>query len=253
MLQAGLGTDHTFVSPEAHLGEMDGADPRAILEWAVGTMGRLAVATSFQSSGLVILHLLKDIAADMPVLFLNTGFHFPETLAFRDEIVARWGLHLVELTGEHGNAAGQAARHGPELYRTNPNLCCHINKVEPLQRVLEDYDGWISGIRRDQSPFRAETPVVEAQMLPSGREVFKVHPLANWSRVQVGDYLATHDIPVHPLLEQGFASIGCFPCTRAVQPGEDERAGRWEGTSKTECGIHSFGKPGGPAQSEAEQ
>lgn len=247
-----LETD-AFVSPEAHLSNLEDADPGAILEWAVATMGRLAVATSFQSSGLVILHLLQEISPRMPVLFLNTGFHFAETLAFRDEVVARWGLDLVELRGAHGDPEGQARRFGPELYRRNPDLCCHVNKVEPLQRALEGYDGWISGIRRDQSPLRAHTPVIEAQMLPSGREVFKVHPLANWSKAQVQDYLEAHSIPVHPLLERGFGSIGCQPCTRAIQEGETERDGRWEGAMKTECGIHSFGKPGGPQQSEAEQ
>ena len=247
-----LETD-AFVSPEIHLSNLEDADPGVILEWAVGTMGKLAVATSFQSSGLVILHLLRAIAPAMPVLFLNTGFHFPETIAFRDEVVARWGLDLVDLRGVHEDPEGQARAHGPELYKTNPDLCCHINKVEPLQRALEGYDGWISGIRRDQSPLRAHTPVIEAQMLPSGREVFKVHPLANWSKAQVQAYLHEHSIPVHPLLERGFASIGCTPCTRAIAPGEDERAGRWDGVMKTECGIHSFGKPGGPSESEAEQ
>jgi phosphoadenosine phosphosulfate reductase len=197
--------------------------------------------------------MLQEIRNDLPVLFLNTGFHFPETLAFRDEIVERWGLNLVDIRGEHGSVEGQAKIHGPELYKRDPNLCCQINKVEPLQKALADYDGWISGLRRDQSPLRADTPVVEAQLLPSGDEVLKIHPLAHWTRAHVDEYIARHEIPTHPLLEKGFASIGCWPCTRAIKAGEDERAGRWDGSTKTECGIHLFGKTGGPKELEAEE
>lgn len=216
-------------------------------------MDRLAVATSFQSSGLVILHLLRDIRPDLPVLFLETGFHFPETLAFRDRIAAEWGLRVVDLRGEHGSVEEQDRRLGPELYRTDPDKCCAINKVEPLQRALEGFDAWISGVRRDQSPLRAETPLVEAQMLPSGREVMKIHPLARWTAAEVGSYVQEHGIPTHPLLERGYRSIGCWPCTRAVGNDEDERAGRWDGFAKTECGIHSFGRGRALSQTEADQ
>ena len=118
--------------------------------------------------------------------------------------------------------------------------------------MIDDYDDRISDIQRDQSPLRAGTPIIEAQMLPSGNEVMKIHPLASWTRDQVTTYLEVHDIPTHPLLEQGFASIGCFPCTRRVTAGEEERSGRWNGTAKTECGIHTFGKPNGPVRTEAE-
>lgn len=242
-----------FASPDEHYSELRTADPRAVLTWAAETIDRLAVATSFQSSGLVILHLLRGIRPDLPVLFLDTGFHFPETIAFKDEVARAWDLKLVELRGAHGDPAGQARLYGPELYRRDPDRCCYINKVEPLQRALEEYDGWISGLRRDQSPLRAETPVVEAQMLPSGNEVLKIHPLAHWSRAEVDAYIAEHGIPTHPLLERGFASIGCWPCTRAVGAGEHERAGRWDGLTKTECGIHTFGRRGGPVETEAEQ
>jgi phosphoadenosine phosphosulfate reductase len=244
---------HRFVSPDVHYSELEDADPRGILGWAAETIDRLAVATSFQSSGLVILHLMHEIRPDVPVLFLDTGFHFPETLAFRDDIAERWDLKIVDLRGEHETPERQTALYGPGLYRRDPERCCYINKVLPLQRALEEYDGWISGIRRDQSPLRAETPIVEAQMLPSGNEVLKIHPLAHWSKQQVDDYLLEHDIPTHPLLERGFASIGCWPCTRPVKPGESERAGRWDGFGKTECGIHSFGIPFGPRETEAEQ
>jgi phosphoadenosine phosphosulfate reductase len=242
-----------FASPDVHLSDLAEAAPQEILRWSFETIGNVAVATSFQSSGLVILHMTRALRLRPPVLFLDTGFHFPETLEFRRRIASEWDLDVVDVRGEHGSPEGQAALYGPELYRRDPEKCCFINKVAPLQAALEAYDGWISGIRRDQSPLRAETPTMEAQMLQSGKEVLKIHPLAHWSRDDVGGYVTEHSIPTHPLLEQGFRSIGCAPCTRAVQPGEDDRAGRWADLSKTECGIHLFGKAHGPAQSEAEQ
>lgn len=242
-----------FVSPEIHYSELETATPETILQWASNTIDRLAVATSFQSSGMVILHLMTRIRPDVPVLFLDTGFHFEETLEFRARVADMWNLKVVDLRGEHGSATRQAEIHGPELYRRNPDLCCAINKVEPLQRALEEFDGWVSGLRRDQSPLRANTPMVEAQLLPSGNEVLKIHPLAHWSKQDVEAYVAEHDIPTHPLLEKGYASIGCWPCTRAIGAKEDERAGRWDGLAKSECGIHSFGKPHGPKETEAEQ
>lgn len=242
-----------FVSPEEHYGDLETGDPQAILSWAAATIDRLAVATSFQSSGLVILHMMRTLRPGLPVLFLDTGFHFDDTLRFKEEITEMWGLNVVDLRGEHGSARRQAEIYGPALYQRDPDKCCAINKVEPLQRALQGFDGWISGLRRDQSPLRAETPIIEAQMLPSGDEVLKIHPLAHWSREDVGAYVAEHSIPTHPLLERGFRSIGCQPCTRAISDDEEERAGRWDGQSKTECGIHSFGKPDSPRQFEAEQ
>jgi phosphoadenosine phosphosulfate reductase len=245
--------DGRFVSPESHYADLERAHPRTVIEWSTKTIDRLAVATSFQSSGLVILHLLRDIRGDIPVLFLDTGFHFAETLAFRDQIAEMWDLKLVNLTGEHGSVERQASWYGPDLWQRDPDRCCTINKVRPLQTALEEYDGWISGLRRDQSPLRAGTPIVEAQMLPSGSEILKIHPLARWSRAQVDAYIERHGIPTHPLLERGFASIGCWPCTRAIRDGEEERDGRWDGLAKTECGIHALGRPAGSMETEAEQ
>lgn len=239
-----------FASPDIHYEELEEAHPHEILRWSATTIDRLALATSFQASGLVLLHMLRDIRGDVPVLFLNTGFHFAETLEFRDRIVEMWDLKLVELTGAHKTPVEQARLHGDELYRTDPDKCCFINKVLPLQEALEEYDGWVSGLRRDQSPLRAQTPMVEAQLLPSGNEVLKIHPLASWTRDDVMGYIAMHKIPTHPLQEKGFRSIGCWPCTRPVADEEDERAGRWEGFNKTECGIHTFGRS---HETEAEQ
>lgn len=242
-----------FVSPEVHYLDLERGHPETIIGWASETIERLAVATSFQSSGLVILDIIRRLRPQVPVLFLETGFHFPETLVFRTRITREWGLNLVDVRGDHGSAEGQARTYGDRLYERDPDKCCFINKVEPLQRALEDYDGWISGIRRDQSPLRADTPIVEAQMLPSGTEVLKIHPLANWTKADVARYVSEREIPTHPLLERGFASIGCAPCTRAIAAWEDERAGRWNGFDKTECGIHSFGREHGPRATEAEQ
>jgi phosphoadenosine phosphosulfate reductase len=220
----------------------DASDPREVLEWVAANVERLAIATSFQSSGLVILHLMQQIRPGVPVLFLNTGFHFRETLEFASEIVDLWGLNFVELRGEHGTPQRQAEIHGAGLYKMNPDLCCSINKVRPLQKALEDYDGWISGVRRDQSPQRAGVPLVGKQVLPSGEWVLNIHPLANWAKQDVDAYIDEHHIPTHPLLERGFTSIGCWPCTRPVAAEENDRAGRWAESDKTECGIHTFGE-----------
>lgn len=245
--------DHLFVDPTLDPSALQDASPETVLRWAAGSIDRLTIATSFQSSGLVILHQMRSIRPDVPVLFLDTGFHFEETLEFRTRIADMWDLKVVDLRGEHGTAEHQAEIYGPALYRRDPDTCCAINKVKPLQAALEEYDGWISGLRRDQSPLRADTPIIEAQLLPSGNEIMKIHPLARWNKSQVEAYTREHEIPSHPLLEKGYTSIGCWPCTRAIRTGEAERAGRWQGLGKTECGIHSFGRLHGPQQSEAEQ
>ena len=241
-----------FVTPDARYEALERAHPRDILSWATSTIDRLAIATSFGSSGLVLLHLLRSIEPNLPVLFLDTGFHFPETIEFKERVQEEWGLKVVELRGAHDSPEGQAQTYGPRLYSRDPDLCCSINKVAPLQEALEEYDGWISGIRREQSPLRVRTPIIEAQLLPSGNEILKIHPLAAWTRVDVDDYLVANEIQTHPLLERGYASIGCAPCTVAA-PADDERAGRWPGFSKTECGIHSFGTDTAARETEADQ
>ncbi|MGH2699816.1 MAG: phosphoadenylyl-sulfate reductase [Actinomycetota bacterium] len=239
-----------LVDPDA----LERSHPHHILDWAARAIDSLAIATSFQSSGLVMLHMLQSIRTDLPVLFLDTGFHFDETIAFKNRIVEMWDLTIVNLRGKHGSVRNQNLAYGFELYRRDPNECCFINKVEPLQRALNEYDGWISGLRRDQSEVRSRTPIVEDQELISGREVIKIHPLANWTKSDVNRYLADHHIPTHPLLELGFTSIGCAPCTSATGAGEsDERAGRWQGFDKTECGIHNIGTSARSRQNEAEQ
>lgn len=211
--------------------ELRGKSPERILAWALDTFpGRSALTVSFGGGGLVLAHMLSRIDKRVPVLFLDTGFHFPETLTFKDQFVARYGLNLVELR--------PATDPGP-LYQTDPDRCCHIRKVEPLERALVDFDSWISAVRSDQTQTRSAIDVLEYHLL-ADRPMVKVFPLAGWTRDQVNGYLREQAVPYHPLMDQGFTSIGCWPCTRATRPGEPERAGRWSGMGKTECGIHTF-------------
>jgi phosphoadenosine phosphosulfate reductase len=206
-------------------------DPESVLTWAVDAFrGKLALTVSFGGGGLVLAHLISRIDRSIPVFFLNTGFHFPETLEFRDRFVRRYGLNLVELTPETDP--------GP-LYQTDPYRCCWIRKVAPLEQALRGYDAWITALRRDQSDERSTIDQVEYQEF-GGRPIVKIFPLADWTRADVERYLGEHDVPHHPLQDQGYTSIGCWPCTRATAPGEPERAGRWSGTGRTECGLHTF-------------
>lgn len=215
--------------------DFEAAQPQDILAWAWERFGpKIAATSSFQSQSLPLLHMIARTAPQLPVFFLDTGFHFPETLAFRDRLMRDLGLNVVVLAPEIGHD-GFRRLHG-DLYRSNPDLCCFINKVEPLERAMEALDAWISGIRRDQTARRSDTPIVSRQ--PDGR--IKVCPLATWTRREVWQYISEHDLPRHPLLSQGYLSIGCAPCTRPVGANEDERSGRWAGQDKTECGLHTI-------------
>jgi phosphoadenosine phosphosulfate reductase len=207
------------------------AHPETIVKWTLEAFpGRAALTVSFGGGGVVLAHVLSRIDRSVPVLFLDTGFHFPETHAFKQRFAARYGLNLVELH--------PLSDPGP-LYRTDPDRCCWIRKVEPLQRALAGFDAWITGVRRDQSATRAGVEPLEYHEI-DGRPMLKVFPLAYWQREDVWRYIREHRIPSHPLLDQGYTSIGCWPCTRPTLPGESERAGRWSGTGKTECGLHTF-------------
>jgi len=200
--------------------------------------GRIALVSSFGADAAALLHMVSQIDKATPVIFVDTGQHFPETLAYRDEIVRRFGLNLVELEPIMPRPEF-AERYGLDLYARNPDLCCHINKVEPLRRYLPGVRAWINGRRRDQASTRQEIRVVEAYQ----EGLYTVNPLASWTSRDTFYYLERHGIPLHPLFEQGYASIGCAPCTRPVLPGEHERDGRWAGQSKTECGLHTFLDP----------
>ncbi|MGH7898804.1 MAG: phosphoadenylyl-sulfate reductase [Candidatus Binatia bacterium] len=219
--------------------KLEGAPPETILAWAAESFAPDVILTcSFQHDGVVLAHMLKAIAPSVPVVFLNTGFHFPETLAYRDEIVAKLGLALKEMPPSMPREEF-ARKHGLDLHRRDPDLCCRINKVEPLRAALEGVRCWINGRRRDQSAIRGGIPIVER--LAGG--IHKVNPLVAWAAADTYRYMQRHGIPEHPLFEKGYASIGCAPCTRPILAGEDERAGRWSGTGKTECGIHTLLEP----------
>ena len=212
----------------------ESAEPEDILRWTTDTYAPDGVLTcSFQHEGVVLAHMLQDVAPGTPIVFINTGYHFPETLQYRDLLVERFGLNLVEV-GPSMPRADFVRQHGDDLYRRDPDLCCEINKIEPLRRAITGVRAWINGRRRDQAVTRRALAIVEE--LPSG--LVKVNPLARWTSKDTYYYMKRHELPLHPLFDQGYTSIGCAPCTRPVLAGEDERAGRWAGTAKVECGIH---------------
>jgi phosphoadenosine phosphosulfate reductase len=186
------------------------------------------VTSSFQAEGVVLLHLLRQVASDVPVLFLDTVHHFPQTLAYRDDLVRRWGLNLVTL---------RAAQPAPGLWKQDTQACCDRHKVEPLFDALTSYDIWFTALRREQSPSRAALTHVEPFRLPGGHELRKVSPLAGWTTKDVWAYAKAHAIRLSPLYELGYTSIGCEPCTSLPIDPSNLRSGRWQG-QKLECGIH---------------
>jgi len=200
---------------------------------------KACITCSFQAEGMVVLDFARKIEPDIPVLFLETGYHFPETYAYRDRMAAEWRLNLVNLVADSSVAEQEAAHR--KLYQTAPDRCCHLRKVEPLLRGLHPYDTWFTGLRREQSPTRANLAAVEQHALPGGKTITKVSPLAFWSWKQVWNYLGERQIPVLPLYELGYSSIGCQPCTGLPLDPGDARSGRWAGR-KLECGIHTFGQ-----------
>ncbi len=215
---------------------LERSSPQDILHWAVDVYGKaLALSVSFGNpEGMVLLDMLSRITDKAQVFTLDTGFLFEETLRFREEAMKRYPLPLKVLTPGL-TVEEQVARYGLELYGCAPDLCCEIRKIEPQRRFLRDYGAWVTGIRRDQTSHRVDTPSV------SWDEYFgvaKIAPLTSWSAGQIEKYVQEHDVPLNPLLERGYRSIGCEPQTRPVGPGEDARAGRWPGTEKNECGIH---------------
>jgi phosphoadenosine phosphosulfate reductase len=218
----------------------EGEDPQEILRWALTEprLSEVAIASAFQAEGTVVIHMAIQVEPSVPILFLETGFHFAETLAFKQQLAERFGLNVVDLIGDH-TVESQERTFGPRLYERNPKLCCDLNKVIPFNRALRGLDGWITSLRRDSAWTRKNTPIVYQYECFPGKMLVKVNPVANWTRPEVWRYLKEHDIPHHPLYDLGFASIGCAPCTRVVFPGEDERAGRWSGIMKAECGIHA--------------
>jgi phosphoadenosine phosphosulfate reductase len=209
------------------------AEPEAILQAAVDALGdKVALVSSFGAESAVLLHMAAQIKKDLPILFLDTGMLFGQTLDYRQQLAAQLGLTDVrDLRPQFQDLAV----HDPaaDLWKSDTNACCHIRKVLPLERALDGFDGWITGRKRFQGGARLRLQVVE-----QGERHIKFNPLANWTKEQLDAYGTAHDLPQHPLVAFGYPSIGCWPCTAPVEDGEDIRAGRWAGSDKTECGIH---------------
>ncbi len=207
-------------------------DVKALLKWSYELLGeRLMMSTAFGKSGMVLIHMARELMPELPIYFLDTGFHFQETLDYADRIRREWGINIINYRPKLFGATFKAA-YGENLYQSNPDLCCHKNKVEPFEEILERYQGWITAIRRDQSSTRAQAEPLE--LLENGK--LKVQPLVLWPAERIDGYLEEHRIPLHPLMAQGYGSIGCAPCTK---PGKG-REGRWDGKKK-ECGLHFIG------------
>ncbi|MAV35310.1 MAG: phosphoadenylyl-sulfate reductase [Planctomycetaceae bacterium] len=217
--------------------EFETAPPQRILQWAVERFApRFSMATAFGPEGMCLLHWLGEIAPQTPVFNLETGYQFPETLALRETVQQRYGIE-VELKRPEHSVEEYEELHGGPLYQTDPGRCCYDRKLKLLEQAALGIDAWASAIRRDQSPDRARASIVGWDQR---FHLVKVNPLANWSKQQVWKLITDCEIPYNPLHDRGYTSIGCQPCTRAVFLGEDDRAGRWSGSAKVECGLHSL-------------
>ena len=216
----------------------DAASPEEILGQAVSLWGeRLAMVSSFGAESVALLHMVAQVDKDLPVLFLNTEMLFDETLAYQRDVAEHLGLTDVRVVQVEGVIARLADPDG-DLHERAPDDCCHLRKTQPLEAALQGFDAWITGRKRFQTDDRANMPVFEVEGART-----KVNPVAGWARGEAAKYAKAHGLPKHPLIAQGYKSIGCAPCTSPVADGEDERAGRWRGKEKTECGIH-FGPDG---------
>ncbi len=223
--------------------EFETRTPRDILQWAADNfMPRLAVSTAFGPEGLVIMDIaLRKVTPAIPIFTIDTGFLFKETVELIRKIEQEYGITIErlhpELTPEQ-----QAEQYGAELYRREPDKCCYMRKVLPLEKKLPALDAMITGLRRSQGEVRKGSKILQLQETPGGHRYVKINPLAAWSKEEVWWYIISHQLHYNPLHDQGYPSIGCWPdsCTRPVQSGDDERAGRWAGSDKKECGLHTF-------------
>jgi phosphoadenosine phosphosulfate reductase len=215
---------------------LEDKSPEEILRWAVQTYHpRLTMATAFGAEGCVLLAMLADIEPKVHIFNLDTGYQFAETLQLREEIRERYGIEVAYVRPEE-TVEQMERRFGGPIYGTTPDECCRLRKIEPLKRELVGYDAWISAIRRDQTPDRAQADIVEWD---KKFNLIKVNPLANWTKQDVWAYIRINEVPYNSLHDAGYPSIGCQPCTRAVALGEDDRAGRWSNFVKLECGLHT--------------
>jgi phosphoadenosine phosphosulfate reductase len=204
-----------------------------ILQWARETFGDELVVTASMADG-ALPHLAAQAAPGVDVVFLDTGYHFVETVGTRDAVGATLDINLVNVTPEQ-TVAEQDATYGKDLFARDPDKCCALRKVAPLNKALSGYTAWVTGVRREESPTRANTPVVEYD---AKRNMVKLNPIAPWTQDDLDRFIADNGVLVNPLTYDGYPSIGCEPCTRRVAPGEDPRSGRWAGRAKTECGLH---------------
>lgn len=218
---------------ESAAAALEGAPTLEVIRWAVATFGDRICLTSSMSDA-ALIHLVSKVKPGIDVLFVDTGYHFAETVGTRDAVEAVYPVNVIDVTPSR-TVEEQEAALGPRLYGRNPDLCCHLRKVEPLGRALEGYMAWFSGIRRDETASRRDRRVVEWDRK---RGMVKVNPILGWSQEDMDNYIEDNGVLVNPLHYDGYPSIGCAPCTRPVAAGEDPRSGRWAGMGKTECGIH---------------
>jgi phosphoadenosine phosphosulfate reductase len=213
---------------------LEKSEPREILRWACTKFRCLCLAASFGKDSVTLLHMVRDIRPDIDVIYLNTGYDFPETVEYIHQLEKEWKLRVIEFTPRI-SVKEQERTLGADLYHTDPDRCCGIRKVEPMARALRNYNAWITGLRRDETDHRKGIRVVEVT-----DSMVKINPLAAWTADDIWNYLRTNNVPYNPLYDRGYVSLGCRPCTLAGTWGRFERAGRWAGTSKAggECGIH---------------
>lgn len=215
--------------------EFETEHPQAVLRWALEEFGKdVALATGFGAEGCVLVHMLAQLDADVRIFYLDTDLLFEETYDLRDQLEKRYGVRF-ERHASRLSLNDQAREFGNRLWERQPDLCCRLRKVEPLAEVVSDLGAWITAIRRDQTPARANAGIIERDRKFG---LIKINPLANWSSIDVWRFISRYDVPYNPLHDSGYTSIGCVPCTSRVQTGEDPRAGRWRGSQKTECGLH---------------
>jgi phosphoadenosine phosphosulfate reductase len=242
MIASMVSQNFTAEDIEAASRHLEGKSPQAILRWAVAEFHpRLTMATAFGAEGCCLIHMLAEIEPNVRIFNLDTGYQFQETLDLRERIKQRYGIE-VELVRPEMTVAEYEAEHGGPLYNIRPDQCCHDRKIVPLRRAVYGYDAWISAIRRDQTNHRAAAGVVQWD---AKFNLVKVNPLLSWTKKDVWAFIVQHDVPYNPLHDQNYPSIGCWPCTRPVAQGEDERAGRWAGSAKKECGLHVIEHEGG--------
>lgn len=214
--------------------EFETSTPQEIIAWAVDTFPNITFACSFGAEDVVLVDMLQQVSPSTDIFYLDTDFHFQETYETRDAIAAKYGLEFVRISPKL-TPEEQAEQYGDELWKSDPNACCNVRKVEPLTRVLGRYEAWITGIRRDQAPTRANAKKIEYD---AKFGLVKFNPIANWTSDDVWNYIREQHLIYNPLHDRNYPSIGCEHCTRPVMPGEDPRAGRWSGSDKTECGLH---------------